>query len=54
MAENPAYHDPAVWRAEIAGRCQCCGDKFEIGAWIRRDNRLRITVIDGHQSAVQR
>lgn len=54
MASNPAMRDPSVWRAEVAGKCGCCSTPFGIGAWIRRDDRLRITVIDGHQSAVQR
>lgn len=57
MAGNPQWRDhPAGkqgWRAEVAGECACgCGQAFPIGAWIRRDDRLRITVIDGHQSAV--
>jgi len=54
MAANPAFRDPAVWRAEVAGKCGCCAMPFPIGAWLRRDERLRITVIDGHQSAVGR
>jgi hypothetical protein len=58
MAGNPQWRDhPAGkkgWRAEVAGKCGCCGTPFAIGDWLRRDDRLRITVIDGHQSAVQR
>jgi hypothetical protein len=54
MASNPAYRDPHVWRAELAGKCGCCGTPFDRGTWIRRDERLRITVLDGHQSAVTR
>lgn len=49
MAVDPKH---GALRAELPGECPCCRTKYERGAWLRYDARVRRYVLDGHQSAV--